>query len=215
MRLFDVPAPRVKICGITSETDALMCAEAGADALGFNFYSGSKRYIDPSVSLGWIAKLEGAADRVAVVVNATPELVNLLWKSECFEMIQFHGDESPTQCAMSGVTSWMKAIRVRDDESLAEANRFTTPHILLDSWSPAAYGGTGKTADWKMIGAFVAEHPEHRFVLAGGLNPSNVAEAIRVVRPAAVDVAGGVEESPGKKDPAKVRAFLQAVRAAI
>jgi phosphoribosylanthranilate isomerase len=109
----------------------------------------------------------------------------------------------------------MKAIRVRDDESLAEANRFSTPHILLDSWSPAAYGGTGKTADWQMIGAFVAKHSEHRFVLAGGLNPSNVAEAIRAVRPAAVDVAGGVEESPGKKDPAKVRAFIQAVRAAI
>jgi phosphoribosylanthranilate isomerase len=109
----------------------------------------------------------------------------------------------------------MKAIRVRNRESLAEANRFSTPNILLDSWSPAAYGGTGKTADWTMIGEFVAEHSEHRFVLAGGLNPGNVAEAIRVVRPAAVDVAGGVEESPGKKDPAKVRDFIQAVRSAV
>jgi phosphoribosylanthranilate isomerase len=98
---------------------------------------------------------------------------------------------------------------------LAEVNRFSTPHILLDSWSPAAYGGTGKTADWKMIGEFVTENPKRRFVLAGGLNPDNVAEAIQTVRPVAVDVAGGVEESPGKKDPAKVRAFIQAVRMAV
>jgi phosphoribosylanthranilate isomerase len=154
-------------------------------------------------------------DRVAVVVNPEQELIDTLWNSRCFEMIQFHGDESPTRCAMSGVTNWMKAIRVRDRESLAEANRFSTAHILLDSWSPAAYGGTGKTADWKMIGEFLAEHPEHRFVLAGGLNPDNVAEAIRSVRPAAVDVAGGVEESPGKKAPTKVRAFIEAARGAL
>ncbi|MEN9470258.1 MAG: hypothetical protein RL630_1991, partial [Verrucomicrobiota bacterium] len=169
----------------------------------------------PLESLEWIRRLNGSVDRVAVVVNPDPDLLDTLWRSGCFEMIQFHGDESPTHCKMSGVSQWMKAIRVRDDESLAESNQFSTPHILLDSWSPAAYGGTGKTADWKMIGAFVAEHPTRQFVLAGGLNPSNVAEAIHAVRPAAVDVAGGVEESPGKKDPAKVRAFLQAVRAAV
>ena len=214
MRLFGPGAGHVKICGITRKDDALDCVEAGTDALGFNFFPGSSRHI-PLESLEWIRQLNGLVDRVAVVVNPDPDLLDTLWRSECFEMIQFHGDESPTRCAMSGVTNWMKAIRVRDDKSLAEANRFSTPHILLDSWSPAAYGGTGKTADWQMIGAFVAEHPEHRFVLAGGLNPDNVAEAIRVARPAAVDVAGGVEESPGKKDPAKVRAFLQAVRAAI
>jgi phosphoribosylanthranilate isomerase len=214
MRLFGPGAGHVKICGITSKSDALDCVEAGADALGFNFFSGSSRYI-PLESLDWIRCLNGLVDRVAVVVNPEQELIDRLWHSGCFEMIQFHGDESPTLCAMSGITNWMKAIRVRDQESLAEANRFSTPHILLDSWSPAAYGGTGKTADWKMIGEFLAEHPGHRFVLAGGLNPENVAEAIRTVRPAAVDVAGGVEESPGKKDPAKVRAFLQAARGAL
>ena len=213
MRLFGPGAGHVKICGITNEKDALLCIEAGADALGFNFFSGSSRYI-PLESLEWIRRLNGVVDRVAVVVNPEPELLDTLWRSGCFEMIQFHGDESPTHCAMSGVTNWMKAIRVRNRESLAEANRFSTPHILLDSWSPAAYGGTGKTADWKMIGEFVAENPKRRFVLAGGLNPDNVAEAIKTVRPAAVDVAGGVEESPGKKDFIKVRAFIQAVRGA-
>ncbi len=214
MRLFGPGAGHVKICGITSEKDALECVEAGVDALGFNFFPGSSRYISLE-SLDWIRGLNGLVDRVAVVVNPEQELIDKLWHSGCFEMIQFHGDESPTRCAMSGVTNWMKAIRVRNPESLAEANRFSTPHILLDSWSPAAYGGTGKTADWKMTGEFLAQHPEHRFVLAGGLTPDNVAEAIRTARPAAVDVAGGVEESPGKKDPARVRAFLQAARGAL
>ncbi|MFZ9920006.1 MAG: phosphoribosylanthranilate isomerase [Terrimicrobiaceae bacterium] len=214
MRLFGPGTGHVKICGITNEADALDCIKAGSDALGFNFFTGSSRHI-PLESLEWIRKLNGLVDRVAVVVNAEPELLDTLWRSGCFEMIQFHGDESPTLCAMSGVTNWMKAIRVHNRESLAEANRFSTPHILLDSWSPAAYGGTGKTADWNLIGEFVAEHPEHRFVLAGGLNPGNVAESIRAVRPAAVDVAGGVEESPGRKDPSKVRDFIQAVRAAV
>ena len=214
MRLFGTGTGHVKICGITREEDALDCIKAKADALGFNFFPGSSRHI-PLESLEWIRQLNGLVDRVAVVVNPEPEFLDTLWRSGCFEMIQFHGDESPTLCAMSGVTNWMKAIRVRNRESLAEANRFSTPNILLDSWSPAAYGGTGKTADWTMIGEFVAEHSEHRFVLAGGLNPGNVAEAIRAVRPAAVDVAGGVEESPGKKDPAKVRDFIQAVRSAV
>jgi len=214
MRLFGPGTGHVKICGITNEKDALDCVQAGADALGFNFFFGSSRYISLD-SLDWIRSLNGMVDRVAVVVNPEQELIDTLWHSRCFEMIQFHGDESPTLCEMSGVTNWMKAIRVRDRESLAEANRFSTTHILLDSWSPAAYGGTGKTADWKMIGEFLAEHSEHRFVLAGGLNPDNVAEAIRSVRPAAVDVAGGVEESPGKKDPTKVRAFIQAARGAL
>lgn len=211
MRLFGPGSGHVKICGITNEEDALMCVEANADALGFNFFSGSARHL-PLESLDWIRRLNGLVDRVAVVVNADPELLDTLWRSGCFEMIQFHGDESPTRCAISGVTHWMKAIRVRNRESLAEANQFSTSHFLLDSWSPAAYGGTGKTADWKMIGEFVAENPEKRFVLAGGLNPDNVAEAIQTVRPAAIDVAGGVEESPGKKDPSKVSAFIQAVR---
>jgi phosphoribosylanthranilate isomerase len=214
MRLFGPGTGHVKICGITNEKDALDSVHAGADALGFNFFPGSSRYISLE-SLDWIRSLNGMVDRFAVVVNPEQELIDTLWNSRCFEMIQFHGDESPTRCAMSGVTNWMKAIRVRDRESLAEANRFSTVHILLDSWSPAAYGGTGKTADWKMIGEFLAEHPEHRFVLAGGLNPDNVAEAIRSVRPAAVDVAGGVEESPGKKDPTKVRAFIEAARGAL
>jgi phosphoribosylanthranilate isomerase len=185
-----------------------MCAEAGADALGFNFYSGSKRYIDPSVSLAWIAKLEGAADRVAVVVNATPELLNLLWKSDCFEMIQFHGDESPRQCASAGFSQWMKAVRARDAAALAHSLEFSTPQILLDAWSPTGYGGTGEVADWKLIRDFIANSRLRQYVLAGGLTPSNVAQAIAEVQPWAVDVAGGVESRPGVKDASLVKAFI-------
>jgi phosphoribosylanthranilate isomerase len=214
MRLFLPGAARVKICGITSEADARMAVAAGADALGFNFYAGSKRGLTPEASLDWIATLAGAVDRVAVVVNASRSLLGTLVGSGCFEMIQFHGDETPEQCAGAGVGVWMKAVRVRDVASLGEALRFPTPYLLLDAWVPGAYGGTGAAADWGLVRGWVAEHPERQWVLAGGLTPGNVAEAIRVVCPAAVDVAGGVESAPGKKDTALVQGFVAAARAA-
>jgi len=214
MRLFGPDPGRVKICGITCETDARLCIEAGSSALGFNFYPGSSRHVSTD-ALAWIHDLAGMADRVAVVVNAPPELLRTLVASGCFEMIQFHGDETPDQCAAPGAPVWMKAIRAKDRASLDNSNQFDTPHILIDAWSPGAYGGTGQTADWKMLADFATANPARKFVLAGGLAPHNVAEAIRSVRPAAVDVAGGVESSPGRKDPAKVRDFLQAARTAL
>jgi len=214
MRLFGPEPGRVKICGITNEADARFCIEAGASALGFNFYPGSSRHITTG-SLSWIRGLEGLVDRVAVVVNAPADLLQTLTRSGCFEMIQFHGDETPEWCAASGAPVWMKAIRAKDRTSLEGSSLFDTRRILLDAWSPSAYGGTGRTADWKMLADFVAGNPSRQFVLAGGLNPGNIAEAIRSVRPAAADVAGGVESAPGRKDPAKVRDFLQAAREAV
>jgi phosphoribosylanthranilate isomerase len=214
MRLFGPGPGRVKICGITNEADARLCIESGADALGFNFYPGSSRHISVE-ALPWIRGLEGLVDRVAVVVNAPAELLQTLIQSGCFDMIQFHGDETPELCASSGAPVWMKAIRAKDQASLNDSVRFDTPRVLLDAWSPSAYGGTGQTADWKMLADFVAENPSRQFVLAGGLTPQNVSAAIRAVRPAAVDVAGGVETAPGRKDPAKVRDFLQAAREAV
>jgi phosphoribosylanthranilate isomerase len=208
MRLFEHPAPRVKICGITTEADARMCVKAGADALGFNFYSGSKRYIEPANALPWISSLQGAADRVAVVVNASPNLVKKLWDSGCFEMIQFHGDETPLQCESYGVGRWMKAVRARDAAALAHSLEFPVPHTLLDAWSHAGYGGTGEVADWSLIREFIANSPSRQYVLAGGLTLLNVAQAIAEVQPWAVDVAGGVESSPGFKDPDLVKAFI-------
>jgi len=200
----------VKICGITNEADANLCIESGAVAIGFNFFSGSKRFIDPHESLDWIRGLGGRIDRVAVVVNADSHLLALLCGSGCFEFIQFHGDETPEQCAAIGAKDWIRAVRARDAAALDVALGYSTSRLLLDAWSPTAYGGTGGVADWGMIKDFVARNTSHQFVLAGGLTPHNVAEAIRTVRPSAVDVAGGVESSARKKDPHLVKAFIDA-----
>ncbi len=214
MRFFESRRIGVKICGITNEADAHLCIEAGVDALGFNFYSGSKRFIDLEESLDWIRSLEGKVDRVAVVVNADPHLLERLRDSGCFEFIQFHGDETPEHCLASGVKDWIRAVRVKDAAALNAALGYSTPHLLLDAWSPLAYGGTGGVADWRMLKDFVAANPTRNCVLAGGLTPDNVAEAIRTVEPAAVDVAGGVESSPRKKDPYLVKAFMDAATGA-
>ena len=214
MRFFESRRIGVKICGITNEADALLCIEAGVDALGFNFYSGSKRFIDLEESLDWIRSLEGKVDRVAVVVNADPHLLERLRDSGCFEFIQFHGDETPEHCLASCVKDWIRAVRVKDASALNAALGYSTPHLLLDAWSPLAYGGTGGVADWRMLKDFVAANPTRNFVLAGGLTPDNVAEAIRTVEPAVVDVAGGVESSARKKDPYLVKAFMDAATGA-
>jgi phosphoribosylanthranilate isomerase len=187
-----------------------MCIDLGATALGFNFYTGSKRFIDPDKSFEWIRSLEKTVDRVAVVVNADADLLSRLRDSGCFEVIQFHGDESPAVCTACGAQDWIRAVRVKDTSSLDAALEFSTPHLLLDAWSPAAYGGTGHVADWKMLREFVRRNSARKFVLAGGLTPSNVGEAIRIVRPSAVDVAGGVESAPRRKDAVLVKAFINA-----
>ena len=210
MKLFDSGRVGVKICGITNEADAAMCIDAGATALGFNFYTGSKRFIDPDKSFEWIRSFGRTVDRVAVVVNADADLLSRLRDSGCFEFIQFHGDESPAECTACGAKDWIRAVRVKDTSSLDAALEFSTPHLLLDAWSPAAYGGTGHVTDWKMLREFICRNSLRKFVLAGGLTPSNVGEGIRIVRPAAVDVAGGVESEPRRKDAVLVKAFINA-----
>ena len=215
MRLFDSDRVGVKICGITNEADALLCIEEGADALGFNFFPGSKRFIELAESVEWIRGLQGRIDRVAVVVNADEALLARLRGAGCFELIQFHGEETPQDCESSGFRQWMRAVRAKDRETLEEALKYNTPHLLLDAWSPLAFGGTGEKADWAMIRSFSSTHPSRQFVLAGGLIPENVAEAIRVVVPAAVDVAGGVESGPRKKDRDLIRRFIQEARGAL
>ncbi len=212
MNFLETGSPQVKICGITNPPDAEMCLAAGADALGFNFYPGSSRYIEPQEAIPWIRALGDKAARVAVVVNPTADLLEKLRTAECFEMIQFHGDESPAFCEQAGFARWIRAIRVPDTSVLAGALAFQTPNILFDSWSAGSYGGTGARLDWDIIRDFLVLHPERRFLLAGGLNPGNVRQAVRIVRPRAVDVASGVELKPGKKDEYLVREFLHAAR---
>ena len=181
MRFFESGRIGVKICGITNEADANLCVKAGADALGFNFYSGSKRFIDPEESLDWIRPLEGRVDRVAVVVNADPHLISKLRDSGCFEFIQFHGDETPEHCLASGFKDWIRAVRVKDAAALDAAIGYATPHLLLDAWSPLAYGGTGGVADWRMLKDFVSRNPARTFVLAGRSPPELVAETLHSV----------------------------------
>jgi phosphoribosylanthranilate isomerase len=206
------PPVRIKICGITAQEDASMAIEAGADALGFNFFRGSPRFISLEENRSWIASLVGQAFRVAVVVNATVAELTKLRESGCFEAVQFHGTETPELCATIGFPVWIRAVRVQGGHSLTQALQFKTPHLLLDAWSSDSYGGTGRNFDWTSAARFVAAQPSRKLILAGGLNAENVGDAIRAVRPHAVDAASGVESSPGRKDIGRIRNFVQAVR---
>jgi phosphoribosylanthranilate isomerase len=205
---------RIKICGVTSPADAEMAVAAGADALGFNFFPGSKRGIVFKENRQWIDSLSGRVFRVAVVVNAKMEELRALRESGCFEAVQFHGNETPEFCADAGFSEWIRAVRVKGEESLREALRYDTRYLLLDAWSESAYGGTGLRLDWDAMREFVAAQPAKRVILAGGLGPKNVGEAISIVRPHAVDVASGVESSPGRKARESIVAFIHAARVA-
>lgn len=212
MNFLEKGGTHVKICGITSPVDASMCIAAGADALGFNFFPGSPRHIDLDESIPWIRDLGDNVDRVAVVVNASEVMLDKLLMAGCFEIIQFHGDESPAFCEWAGFARWIKAVRVSDGSVVEGTLAFQTPNILFDGWTANAYGGTGQRLDWDIVRDFVTSHPERRFILAGGLNVQNVRQAIRIVRPHAVDVASGVELNPRKKEEYLVREFIRAVK---
>ena len=203
---------RVKICGITNAADAEQAIAAGADALGLNFYGKSPRYL----ALGQAARIARPLPpfilRDGVFVNATAELVQQAIMECGLGMVQFHGDETPQFCAQFGIMS-MKAFRIRDAGSLKEMAKYQTDAYLLDAWSGELAGGTGKQFDWAL--ANEAKRLGKPIFLAGGLTPENVAEAVRRVRPFGVDVSSGVESSPGKKDPEKVRAFINAVRSVV
>lgn len=195
---------RVKICGITCLDDALMAAEAGADALGFVFYKKSPRYVDPEKASAIIAGLPAFVQVVGLFVNEALDLVNLTADSCRLDIVQLHGDESPAYC-QSVRRRVMKAFRVRGMESLAPMARYSVAGLLLDAYSPDSYGGTGERFDWDFAVAAKRHGP---IILAGGLDPDNVASAVARVAPYAVDVSSGVESSPGRKDPEKVRRFI-------
>src|SRR6516225_1409857 len=185
---------RVKICGITNLPDAQVAVEAGADALGFNFYEKSPRF----VSLKTAAEISRAQPpftlRVGVFVNPSEELVRRAIGECGLNLLQFHGDEPPEFCTQFGLMS-MKAFRVRDAESLKELAKYHTDAWLLDAYVSDTFGGTGEKFNWHLA----AELPKsgRPVFLAGGLTPENVAEAIRQVQPFGVDVSSGVESSPG------------------
>jgi len=197
---------RVKICGITRLEDALAAARAGADALGFVFYPPSPRNIEPEQAARIIAALPPFVTTVALFVNADAETIAEVVSLARVDLLQFHGNECPDYCARQG-RPWIKAIRMKEGVDLeAEAERYSAASaLLLDAYRPGVPGGTGEAFDWERIPVPLRE----RIVLAGGLTPENVAEAVRQVRPWAVDVSGGVEAAPGIKDAGKIERFIR------
>jgi phosphoribosylanthranilate isomerase len=209
---------KVKICGITSLEDAIMAVDAGADMLGFNFYPKSPRYIEPAACARLVERLMGHC-------NCSPQLVGVFVNSGLIEIVstlnqcgldlaQLSGDEPPELVNVLGERAF-KGLRPADSAALEAALqqllvRHQPPALLIDAYHPNAYGGTGKKADWSLARGLARLRP---ILLAGGLTPENVADAIKQVTPWGVDVASGVELSPGKKDPARVAAFIKAAKA--
>lgn len=200
---------KVKICGITNLPDGMAAADAGADALGFMFYDKSPRAISIEAAAVLIGQLPPFVMKVGVFVNAPEDLVVRAIRECGLNLLQFHGDETPEYCLQFGLMS-MKAIRVRDAASLQALLGYHTDAWLLDAYSPDRPGGTGETFNLEL--ALEARGWGRPIFLAGGLTPENVAEAVRRARPYAVDVSSGVETTPGKKDHAKLKAFIQAAK---
>jgi phosphoribosylanthranilate isomerase len=204
---------RVKICGVTSRGDAWAAIEAGADALGFNLFRGSRRYLSLEENSSWICALPPFVTRVAVIVNAPLEDALRIAGDPAVDLLQLHGDEDPGYCAelMRRGHHFIKALRLGKGDETPTPEVFGTPHLLLDASVPGEFGGTGRPIDFTMAGEFVRRYPRFQFILAGGLTPDNVRQALLEVRPFAVDVATGVEREPGRKDSAKMRAFCAAL----
>ncbi|WP_133481489.1 phosphoribosylanthranilate isomerase [Halomonas sp.] len=200
---------RIKFCGLTRPQDVDAAVAAGADALGFVLWPGSQRAIDEQRLAALSERVPAFVTRVGLFVDPAPALL-----AHCamhLDLVQFHGDESPDACMAAG-RPWIKALRMRDGLDLrAAAEAFGGARaLLLDAYRPGVPGGTGKTFDWSRIPAPLAKP----VILAGGLTPDNVAEAIAAVAPFAVDVSGGIEAAPGIKDAAQMAAFQRAVRRA-
>lgn len=208
---------RVKICGITSLEDAQAAIEAGADLLGFNFYSKSPRYVSPEVASAIVERIRSGnrmPTLIGVFVNSSLEEVLSILRTVNLDLAQLHGDESPEFLAQLHERSF-KALRpVSAEDAETDAARYaphgsTEPVLLIDAYRKDQYGGTGQVGDWSTVAKLARRYP---ILLAGGLTPENVAEAIRQVKPWGVDTASGVEVSPRKKDAAKMRAFVQATK---
>ncbi len=199
---------RVKVCGLTRPEDALAAARLGADAIGIIFYPPSPRGVDIDAARRVRAAVPPFVTVVGVFVDPEPDFVRRAIAEVALDMVQFHGDEPPEFCQAFG-RPYLKAVRVREDVDLNRfARRYASARaLMLDSYERGMKGGTGKTFDWSLI----PDELELPFILAGGLTPENVAEAVASVSPFAVDANGGVEASPGIKDPVKIEAFIREV----
>jgi len=200
---------KVKICGITSATDALMAATAGADAVGLNFYRASPRYIDPDRALAIRLALPPFVAAVGIFVDEDNDRVREIMDHCRLDYAQLHGREGPRRVAQLKGYRIIKAIRIRSEEDLRELERYRVDGFLLDTYVKDAPGGTGQTFDWDVARAAANRA---RVILAGGLTPDNVAQAVAAGRPYGVDVASGVENEPGKKDRKLVNRFVRAAK---
>ncbi len=203
---------RIKICGITNLEDALLAARLGAHALGFIFYPKSPRKVEVEAAREIISQLPPFILTVGVFVDEEPQTVRDVATRAGLDWLQLHGKESPEYCRSLG-RRVIKAFRIRDESSLTEVARYrdAVQALLLDTYKKGRVGGTGETFNWNLARQAQAYGP---IIMAGGLTPANVAQAIAAAQPAAVDVASGVEALPGKKDQEKLRAFFAAVSGA-
>ena len=200
---------KVKVCGMTSLKDALVAVEGGADAVGFIFYKKSPRSVTMKTVRGIVLELPPFVDTVGVFVDETAEQINKIADYCNLDIIQLHGDESPTFCKKIR-RKVIKAFRIKDMQSVKKLSSFQVSGFLLDTFSENLHGGTGKVFDWNLA------LPAKKFgpvIMAGGLTPNNVQQAVRQIRPYGVDVCSGVESEPGIKDHKKVRAFLNNAKA--
>lgn len=201
----------IKVCGITNLKDGLAAVEAGADALGFNFYRRSPRYVTPSEARRIIVELPSTVMKVGVFVNeGEPEEVARISDYAGLTAVQLHGDESPEYCSQLRGRLTIKALRVHHDFEPQSVKDYQTDAILLDAYTMDARGGTGHVLDWE-VARKVRELIPHLF-LAGGLSPENISDAIAAVKPYAVDACSALESSPGIKDAVRMRAFIAAAR---
>ncbi len=212
---------RIKLCGLTRPEDIAAAVDAGADAIGLVFYPPSPRHLTPEQAGALLAGLPGFVSTVGLFVNPTLEQVQTTIAAVPLAMLQFHGDETPEHCAALAQAvrrPFLRALRVRPETTAADLLEFDRQYRtcsplyagpLLDTWSDA-YGGTGKVFDWSLIPAEIARQA----ALSGGLNAQNVTDAVRRLRPHAVDVSSGIESAKGVKDAALMRAFVSAVRLA-
>jgi phosphoribosylanthranilate isomerase len=200
---------KIKICGIKTIIDALAAVDAGADLIGFNFYPQSPRYVEVGMCRNIMSVLRqiGKVTCVGVFVNASVAEINATIETCGFSLAQLHGDETPEMMSQLDGKAF-KAFR-GIPENIIGFERQVAPAFLVDASVKGLYGGSGVTADWDSAAELAKKYP---LLLAGGLTPENVAEAVRRVQPWGVDVASGVESAPGKKDPGKIKAFVQAVR---
>ena len=222
------PMFRVKICGITNAADAQAVAASGADAVGLNFYAKSARFLMPEAANSVVDALPPEIVKVGLFVNAAADEICGHFDSLELDLIQLHGDETPEFVSRLAGRPVMKAFRV-GTQGLSPVYEFIEQTqklgcrlraVLVDAFCRGSYGGTGRLADWPAVAEYSQNKKQLRadlppLVLAGGLTADNVAEAIRAVRPAAVDTASGVESSPGKKDPKAVLSFVQAAKIAL